>query len=85
MKAKFTKAPPKFVHYRDYENINEQDFKLELRGKLEVHVVDANYENFHYVYLNVLIEHASIKRKVIRGNQAPYITKPYRKAIVRRY
>ena len=51
---------------------------------MEVDVVDANYENFHYVYLNVLNEHASIKRKVIRGNQAPYITKAYRKAIMRR-
>ena len=44
MKAKFTKAPPKYVHYRDYKNFIEQDFKLELRGKLEVDVADANYE-----------------------------------------
>ena len=43
MEAKFTKAPPKYVHYCDYKNFNEQYFKLELRDKLEVDVVDANY------------------------------------------
>ena len=84
MKAKFTKALPKYVHCHNYKNFNEQDFKLELRGKLEVDVVDANYETFHNVYLNVLNKHAPIKTKVIRGNQAPYITKAYRKAVMKR-
>ena len=84
MKAKFTKASSKCVHYHNYKNFNEQDFKLELRGKLEVDVVDANYETFHNVYLNVLNKHAPIKTKVIRGNQAPYITKAYRKAVMKR-
>ena len=54
MKAKFTKPRPQYVPYCDYKNLNEQDFKLELRGKLEVDVVDANYETYHNVYLNVL-------------------------------
>ena len=36
MKAKFTKASSKYVHYRNYKNFNEQDFKLELRGKLKL-------------------------------------------------
>ena len=84
MKAKFTKPPPKYVHYHDYKNFNEQDSTLELGGKLEVDVVDANYETFHNACLNVLNMHAPIKTKVIRGNQAPYITKAYRKAVMRR-
>ena len=61
MKAKFTKALPKYVHYHNYKNVNKQDFKLELRGNLEVDAVDANYETFHNVYLNVLNKHAPIK------------------------
>ena len=80
MKAKFTKASPKYVHHRpprNYKNFNEQDCKLELRGKLEVDVVDANYEIFHNVYFNILNKHAPIKTKVIRDNQAPYVTKAY--------
>ena len=84
MEAKFTKASSKYVHYHNYKNFNEQDFKLELRGKLEVDVIDASYETFHNVYLNVLKENTPIKTKVIRGNQASYITKAYRKAVRKR-
>ena len=84
LSQQFTKASPKHAHYRNYKNFNEQDFKLELRGKLEVNVVDENYETFHNVYLNVLNKHAAIKTKVIRSNQAPYITKAYRKAVIKR-
>ena len=36
------------------------------------------------VYLNVLNKHAPIKTKVTRSNQAPYITKAYRKAVIKR-
>ena len=54
-----------------------------MRSKLEVDIVDANYETFHNVYFNVLNKHAPIK-KVIRGNQALYITKAYRKAVMKR-
>ena len=46
--------------------------------------VDANYETFHNVYLNVLNKHAPIKTKVIRGNQVPYITKAYRNTVMKR-
>ena len=84
MKAKFTKPSPNYVHYRNHKNFNEQDFKLGLRGKLEVDVVDANYGTFHNVCLNVLNKHAPIKTKVIRCNQAPYITKTYKKAAIKR-
>ena len=71
MKVKFTQSSPIYVHYHDYKNFNEQDFTLELRGKLEVDVVDANYETFHNVYRNVINKNAPIKTKVISGNQAP--------------
>ena len=54
MKAKFTKRLPKYVHYCNYENFNKQDFKLEVRGKLEVDFVDANYETSWNVYLSAL-------------------------------
>ena len=83
MKTTFTKASPKCVHYCNYKNFNEQDFRLELRGRLEVNVVDANYETFYNV-LKVLNKHVPIKTKVIRGNQAPYITKAYRKVVMKR-
>ena len=61
MKGKFTKASPKYVHYCNDQDFNEQDFKLELRGNLEVDVVDTNFEAFHSVYLNVLNKHFFIR------------------------
>ena len=51
---------------------------------MEVDVVDANYETFHNVYLNVLNKHTPIKSKVITGNQVPYITKAYRNTVIKR-
>ena len=83
MKAKLTKRLPKYVHYCNYENFNKQDFKLEVRGKLEVDVVDANYETSCNVYLSAL-KHGPIKTKMIRGNQAPHITKAHKKAVMKR-
>ena len=59
MTAKSIKASPKYVHYRNYKNFNKQDYQLELRGKLEVYVVDINYETFGNIYLNVLNKHAT--------------------------
>ena len=42
------------------------------------------FETFRNVYLNVPNKHAPIKTKVIRANQVPYITKAYRKSVMRR-
>ena len=83
-KKKIAKASPKYFRYDNYKSFHEQDFKLELRGKSQVDVVDANYETFHNVYLNVLYKHAPIKAIVIRGNKASYITKAYRDAVMKR-
>ena len=42
---KIYKGFPKYVHCHIYKNFNEQDFKLELRGKSEADF-DTNYETF---------------------------------------
>ena len=43
-----------------------------------------DYEVFERIFLEVLNIHAPNKKKVIRANQKPYITKQLRKAIMRR-
>ena len=43
-----------------------------------------NYSSFENVFIDVLNRHASIKKKVIRANHAPYVTKALRKAIMKR-
>ena len=42
------------------------------------------YETFEEKFLKVLNDHAPLKKKFIRANHAPYITKNLRKAIMKR-
>ena len=43
-----------------------------------------NYRSFGNVFIDVLNRHAPIRKKVIRANHAPYVTKGLRKAIMKR-
>ena len=42
------------------------------------------YALFEKIFLQVLDKHASLRKKLLRANHAPYITKSVRKAIMRR-
>ena len=42
------------------------------------------YETFEEEFLQVLNNHAPLKKKFIRANHAPYMTKNLRKAIMKR-
>ena len=42
------------------------------------------YKTFEEIILMALNKHAALKKKTIRGNNAPYMTKTLRKAIMRR-
>ena len=43
-----------------------------------------NYNFFEQVFLEILEQHAPIKKKTVRFNNKPYMTKTLRKAIMRR-
>ena len=43
-----------------------------------------NYKNFEEIFLKTLEKHAPLKRKQLRANNAPYMTKTLRKAIMKR-
>ena len=76
-------ALPKEMIYRNFKKFNEKDFKEEICGRLSTELVD-NYSSFENVFTDVLNRHASIKKKVIRASEAPYVTKALRKAIMKR-
>ena len=44
-----------------------------------------SYESFEQVFLEVSSEHALLKKKFLRANHLPYMTKSLRKAIMRQY
>ena len=83
LKCTFKKTKPKEILYRDYRNFIENDFRDELRMKLERDEI-KEYERFETIFLNVLNKHAPYKNKILRANQQPYITKTLRKAIMKR-
>ena len=83
LKTTFKKAKPKEILYRDYKNFDGNSFKLELHNALDSKGI-TNYSHFENVFVDVLNKHAHIKKKTVRANNAPYMTKALRKAIMKR-
>ena len=73
MKMTFQKNLPKELYYRDCKKFDEAVFKEELGNTLnnEIH----NYETFEKIFISTLDKHASLRKKVLRANQHPYMTK----------
>ena len=83
LKTTFPKAPPKVITYRDYKKFVLVDFRKELRAKIR-ETPDLNYNLFETIFLDVLERHAPTKKRTVRQNNKPYMTKALRKAIMRR-
>ena len=83
LKTTFPKVKPKTLVYRDYSKFIQQDFRVELGAKIQVTNV-GSYVSFENIFLMVLNKHAPLKKKKIRANHKPYVTKQLRKSIMRR-
>ena len=87
LKAHFKKLPPKKIVYRDYKKFEENSFLYELdqnmiKGKF--YTQNYPYNSFTNTFINVANNHAPLKKKIVRGNDAPFMTKELRKAIMNR-
>ena len=92
MKLPFTRESPKRKYYRDYRKFDIDYFSSELSGQLDsvfcsikekVDYEELNeFTRFHRVFLNLLNIHAPLKKKILIGNNSPFITKALRKAIM---
>ena len=83
LKTTFPKVKPKVVLYRDYSKFVENHFRRDLKEKLRG-MRDKDYSSFENIFLSVLNKHAPYKKKLVRANQKPYLTKQLRKAIMNR-
>ena len=83
MKTTFPKAKPKVIHYRTYKHFILKNFRMELKIRLQNENAE-NYTKFEEIFLEILEKHAPLKRKFIRANDKPYMSKLLRKAIMRR-
>ena len=77
----FQKLQPKIINYRDYKNFDNEKFWSDI-FKMNLNTTDL--EGFMKTVFHIFNKHAPIKRKYIRANEAPFMTKDLHKAIVKR-
>ena len=85
MKLHFIKESPKTKYYQDYCKFDIDYFSSEFSCQLDS-TFSSFKENedceelnefcrFHRVFLNLLNIQASLKKKILRGNNSPFMTK----------
>ena len=82
LKTQFVKIDPIQINYRDYKNYNPINFTRDLRNNLNND--DTNYNIFQKILCNVLDTRAPLKKKSLRANNSPFMTKQLRKMIMNR-
>ena len=81
LRSTFPKVRPKRRVYRKFKNLDLNNLKNEIRSKMQS--IDK-YETFEEEFLKGLNKHAHLKKKFIRANHVPYMTKNLRKTIMKR-
>ena len=81
LKSFFCKQDPVTIKYRNYTLFDKVKFHTELESKLDsVLNNNTNYELFENTFMELLNEHAPIKTKIVRANNAPFMNKKLSKA-----
>ena len=83
LKSTYTKSKPKEISYRDYKKFDLELFKNDLKASL-AEKGSNSYIDFEIIFLQILEKHAPTKKKYVRANEVPYMTKSLRKAIMKR-
>ena len=75
-------------YYRNFKNFNEKNFFEEVKNTdFQIFSSDnpnENYELITSVFSNIVEKHAPLKKKFLRRNQAPFMTKEFRKVVYNR-
>ena len=83
MKKYFKKREPITIIYRDYKSFDGVKFRDELKKEL-IKAQVITIDDFISIFKEVLERHAPTKKRVIRGNQAPFMNKTLSKAFMTR-
>ena len=83
LKRYFKKQDPITINYRDYKSFDGEKFRQDI--KKEIKQLDTLCINdFSNIFMTVLNTHAPKKKKIIRGNSAPFMNKTLSKAFMQR-
>ena len=85
LKGSFRKRGPRIITYRDYNKFNNSVFRAELQEELTSNS-DGNqdFTTVKRISKKVLDRHAPCKKKYVRANDGPFMTKDLRKANMKR-
>ena len=86
LKGGFIKRGPKIILYRNYSEFEIKNFRQALKDSLnEMDSNDAGFSEFNRRVETVLNEHAPFKKKYVRANNSPFMTKALRKSNIYSY
>ena len=77
------KGTPRIKEYRSYKSFNILNFKSILNQKRN-NLLSATYDDFEETFLSLVNKHAPLKKKILRHNNGPFLTKELRKEIKKR-
>ena len=86
-KSTYVRLQPIRIQYRSYKNFNENDFLSDLwcvpfEQAHSLPNSELPYEKFKTLYSEVVDKHAPLKHRILRGNQAPFMTRDLSKQIM---
>ena len=84
LRSHFSRLKPKAIYYRNYKKFNEQKVLEDVKNTNFCFNSDDPNENYELItdlFSKIVNKHAPLKKKFLRGNQAPFINKELRKAI----
>ena len=86
LKGGFNKRGPRIITYREYSAYRTVDFRSDLIANIRSVSSDhGNYGAFNGMAIHVLLQHAPMKKKYLRANDGPFMTKELRKEIMHRF
>ena len=82
LKSSFIKLKARETYYRDYKNFSSNSFREDLM--LSLGRINKGFDSFEDTFMKTLSRHAPMKKKFVRPNEVPYMTKVLRKEIMKR-
>ena len=82
LKSSFIKLKAREMYYRDYKTFSTNSFREDLTLSLDR--INKDFDTFEDTFMKTLNIHAPMKKKFVRANEVPYMTKALRKAIMKR-
>ena len=83
-KKQVSRLAPIEIKYRSFKNFDEELFLSELNeqiSNIDFNIDSNDFETFLQTFEKVSDKHAPMKKKIIRGNNAPFVTNQLRKEI----